>query len=175
MSNTPRRQYSGSPLDWENKLRRVMARFGIEEWNWNRDRYGAWITFHYKGQLYRFEQTVARAQANGQKKIVEGTDCFAQLVLSLEGLARMVERGIYDLGTWIAGMKALPEAETLPECLQILGFDRWPATVEAVQARYRQLAKTAHPDQGGDAEWFRRVREAKQQAEELVKGETHGR
>ena len=33
---------------------------------------------------------------------------FAQLVKTLEDIARMVERGIYDLSTWIEGMKTLP-------------------------------------------------------------------
>ena len=173
MPSPPRRVYSGTPTDWENKLGRVMTRFGIDDWDWNRDRYGAWITFRYKGQLYRFEQTVNRAQANGQRKIVEGTDCFAQLVLSLEDLARMVERGIYDLSTWIAGMKALPEARTVPECLQVLGFDQLPASAEDVKIRYRQLAKTAHPDQGGNAQWFQRITEAAQAAEDLMKGASH--
>ncbi|SHF53777.1 hypothetical protein SAMN02746089_02114 [Caldanaerobius fijiensis DSM 17918] len=32
-------------------------------------------------------------------KLVYGLDAFAQIVLSLEDLARMVERGIYDLQT----------------------------------------------------------------------------
>ncbi len=83
-----------------------------------------------------------------------GSDVFAQVVLSLEDLARMVERGIYDLSTWAAGMKYLPEAKTLPGCFQALGFDRIPLTAEEVQQQFRRLAKGEHPDAGGDTEAF---------------------
>ncbi|MEW6573148.1 MAG: hypothetical protein AB1374_05895 [Bacillota bacterium] len=101
-----RRRYAPGG-EYEQKLHRVMRRLGVKEYQFDYSRFEAWVQLTYKGSLYRFEHTVARAQARGQK-ISYGSDCFAQIVLSLEDLSRMIERGIYDLQTWIAGMKSLP-------------------------------------------------------------------
>ena len=48
-------------------------------------------------------------------KMAYGSDCFAQIVLSLEDLARMAERGIYELQTWLSGMQYLPPPVVVPE------------------------------------------------------------
>lgn len=73
-------------------------------------------------------------------------------MLSLEDLARMVERGIYDLSTWVAGMKALPKrSESLDACFIALGFAEPPISKEEITLHYRRLAKVYHPDAGGDS------------------------
>ncbi|MCL5117032.1 MAG: J domain-containing protein [Firmicutes bacterium] len=163
------RQYSGSWDDYARKLERVMERWGVEtgQWDWDHNRRGAWVTMLYRGRHYQFQQTVDQAEAKGLK-ISYGIDCFAQVVLGLESLAHLAERGIFDLATLIMGYEALPEARPLPECLVVLGFDAMPSTVEEVKARFRQLVKTAHPDQGGDSQQFLRIHEAASEAEELI-------
>ena len=126
------------------------------EYNW--DRHEAWIQFRYKGEIYRFEHSVKAAQARGLK-ISLGSDCFAQLVLALEDLARMVERGIYDLSTWVVGMKYLPPSVQVPTFFKQMGFDHIP-TAEVCKERYRELAKQLHPDAGGESEDFKALRKA---------------
>ena len=147
---------------YEAKLRRVLERLDVKQYDWDHSRHEAWIEFRYRGQLYRFEQTVTRAQARGQK-IHFGSDCFAQLVLGLEDLARLVKRGIYEFQTWITGMKALPAAVELPSCLRFMNFDQVPEGVE-VRARYRELTKILHPDSGGNDEDFVALQAAYQEA-----------
>ncbi|MCL6562580.1 MAG: J domain-containing protein [Firmicutes bacterium] len=159
-----KRRYQGSLATWEGKLRRVMQRLGVSTYDWNADRFGGWVRFQYNGQQYRFEQSIQNARAHGVD-LVSGTDAFAQLVLALEDLARMVERGIYDLPTWIAGMRMLPEPPPLPECFRILGFAEMPSSLDAVRQQYRRLAKVMHPDAGGDPAQFLRLTEAAQEAE----------
>ena len=90
---------------YEKKLAKVMARFGIESdnYDWDCNRTGCWVQFWYKGSLYRFEHSVQNAQEHGHK-LSYGSDAFAQVVLALEDLARLVDRGIYDLQDWVAGM-----------------------------------------------------------------------
>jgi len=155
-----KRQY-GSPEFYERKLKSVMERLGVPQddvyFNW--DRFGGFVQFRYNGQLYRFEHSIEKAAAKGHK-LKYGTDAFAQVVLSLEDLARMVERGIYDLSTWVAGMKFLPPATVVPECFATLGFVEIPSGPEEVKERYRTLAKERHPDAGGSAEGFHRLTEA---------------
>jgi len=139
--------------NYEAKLEKVMARLGIEKYNYNWDRFSCWVQFDYKGQVYRFEHSLNNAKAHGQT-VRYGSDVFAQVVLALEDLARMVERGIYDLSTWVAGMKYLPSATEIPDCFRVLGYDRIPADAEDVGRRFKRLAKSAHPDAGGSEEQF---------------------
>lgn len=147
-----RKQY-GDASTYEAKLSRVMARMEAESYNYNFDRHGAWVEFRLKGQLYRFDHTREKAAERGFQ-LTYGSDCFAQIVLSLEDLARMAERGIYEIQTWLAGMKFLPPPEVLPDCLKQMGFVEIPVDVTEVKARFRTLAQKAHPDTGGSEEQF---------------------
>lgn len=156
------------PERYDAKLEKVMERLGVERYDYNWDRFASWVEFYYKGAPYRFEHSVKNAQEHGAD-IRYGSDVFAQVVLTLEDLARMVERGIYDLSTWVAGLKMLPERERVPDCIARLGFDKMPDERE-LKARWRQIAKTAHPDAGGDPQHFQTMKEAYEEAAELIKG-----
>lgn len=146
------KQYAG-PETYEAKLEKVMARLGVEKYDYDWSRKDCWISFYYKGELYRFEHSIENAEKHGIK-VKYGSDVFAQVVLSLEDLARMVERGIYDLSTWVAGMKYLPAPETLDSCFLALGFTEKPDNIEQVRAQFKRMAKVVHPDAGGDSGSF---------------------
>lgn len=156
------------PSFYENKLKKVMARLGIEnnKFDWNFDRHGGWVSFYYKGQFYRFEHSVESAKTHGQK-LAYGSDAFAQIVLALEDLARLVERGIYDLSTWVAGMKALPPTAFIPDFFQLLGFQKVP-TQEEVKRAYKEKASVCHPDKGGSAEDFQILHDAYEKSLEYL-------
>lgn len=156
------KQY-GSADQYEKKLEKVMERLGIKEYNFNWDRFGCWVEFRYKLQLYRFEHSIEKAKAKGIN-LRYGSDAFAQVVLALEDMARMVERGIYDLQTWVAGMLYLPPVVEIPSFLKFMGFDRIPSDVAEVKDRYRTLAKQMHPDNGGNVEDFKQLQTASEQA-----------
>lgn len=151
---------------YETKLEKVMARMGVEKHNYNWDRWSCWVEFWYKGQLYRFEHSIENARAHGQD-VKYGSDIFAQVVLSLEDIARMTERGIYELQVWVAGMKALPKPRDLPDCVKLLGFSEMP-DAETLKTRWRQLAKAAHPDTGGNSEYFGTIQQAYGDALEII-------
>jgi len=160
------KQYA-SPEAYEAKLEKVMGRLGVEEYDYDWSRFECWVSFVYKGQPYRFSHSVENAKAHGVN-IRYGSDVFAQVVLSLEDLARMVERGIYDLSTWVAGMKYLPAADPLEPCFAGLGFIQRPKTAEDVRTQYRQLAKSLHPDAGGSISAFVALNENYQRCLELM-------
>lgn len=151
----PKKQYA-DPAHYESKLTGVMKRLGADQFDFDYSRRDCWVSFRRKGQWYRFEHSTANAKARGIA-VQFGSDCFAQVVLALEDLARMAERGIYELETWITGMKSLPPATVLPEPFAILGFNTLPSSPEEVKARYRELARTTHPDAGGTEEQFKQV------------------
>lgn len=150
---------------YEKKLGRVMERFGIAkgDYDWNADRHGAHVWFRYKGEVYRFEYTVAQAKAKGEK-LQYGSDAFARVVLTLEDLARMIEHGIYDLQTWVKGMRYLPPPIQYPVWVGVLGLEAYPKTAEEVTAQYRLQAKVVHPDAGGSQEEFVALNQAKDEA-----------
>ena len=157
-----KKQYAG-PEVYEAKLARVMERFGATDFNYNWDRHMAWVEFRLKGQLYRFDHSVEKAKARGFQ-LTYGSDVFAQLVISLEDLARMAERGIYELQTWLEGMKFLPPPVVVPEYFKELGFESIPASAEDVRARFKTLAKERHPDGGGSEDAFIALQEATSKA-----------
>lgn len=146
------KQYA-EPATYEAKLEKVMGRLGVERYDYDWSRFECWVEFWYKGQPYRFVHSVENAKTHGVN-IRYGSDVFAQVVLSLEDLARMVERGIYDLSTWVAGMKCLGAGRTLEPCFAAIGFAERPASAEDVKAQYKRMAKSMHPDAGGDEAAF---------------------
>lgn len=156
------KQYA-EPAAYEAKLEKVMARLGVEQYDYDWSRFECWVSFTYKGQPYRFSHSVTNAKAHGVD-IKYGSDVFAQVVLSLEDLARMVERGIYDLSTWVAGMKYLPAAVELPDCFRVLQFEVIPEDRQEVDRQFKRLAKVAHPDAGGTEQQFRVLQAAREQA-----------
>jgi len=151
---------------YEAKLEKVMQRFGADKYDYNWDRFSCWVEFWYKGQLYRFEHSIENAKQHGSD-VRYGSDVFAQVVLTLEDIARMTERGIYELQTWVAGLKALPKPKDIPECFKILGFNDIPQP-EELKTRYRQIVKMAHPDAGGTQEYFLTIQNAYNQAEKTL-------
>lgn len=163
------KQYA-SAESYEAKLEKVMARLGVEKYNYNWDRFSCWIEFFYKGNLYRFEHSTVNAKNHGND-VKYGSDVFAQVVLTLEDIARMTERGIYELQTWISGLKALPPKTELPSCFTFLQFDKIPDTVQEIKERYRQLCKVYHPDAGGTAEMFQKLTDAQNEAIALLEKE----
>ncbi len=150
-----RKQY-GSGEAYERKLVKIMERLGVDTYNFNWDRWGCFVEFRYKGELYRIDHSIENAKARGIT-LHYGSDSFAQVVLALEDLAGIVERGIYELSTWVAGMKYLAPPNVVPHCFEFLGFKRIPAGVGEIKERYQQLTKRYHTSLGGDEEYFRRL------------------
>lgn len=148
---------------YEHKLARVMERLGVEQYNFNWDRWGCYVEFRYGGELYRFEHSTEKARAKGIP-LRSGSEAFVQVVLTLEDLARIVERGISDLATWVSGMRYLPEAVEVPEYFKALGFAQIPGSVEEVRQRYRQLVKERFPEEKPEDEGYRRLKEAAEQS-----------
>jgi hypothetical protein len=156
------KQY-GSADTYEKKLARVMERLGVDSFNFNWDRWSCYVEFRYKDELYRFDHSVEKAKSRGIS-LRYGSDAFAQIVLALEDLARMVERGIYELSTWVAGMKYLPPPIEIPSFFRFMGFEQIPAGQEDVKERYRQLVKQMHPDVGGNPDDFKKLGEVSEKA-----------
>ena len=132
-----RKKYSGGFEEYESKLKRVMERLGVKQYKYDWSRNECFIEFTYKNQYYRFEHSLHKA-AEHKQNIHYSSDLFAQLVKTLEDIARMVERGIYDLSTWIEGMKTLPPK------------------------------KQSHPDSGGNSELFCLYKSAYEEAEKYL-------
>ena len=153
-----KKQYA-SPDVYERKLANIMEKLGVKDYNFNWNRFDCYVEFRYKDNLYRFDHSIAKAKAKGVT-LTYGSDAFAQVVLALEDLKRMIERGIYDLSTWVAGMKYLPAAVEVPSFFKALGYTDFPDSREDIETRYKTKAKQMHPDVGGDTEDFKKLKQA---------------
>jgi hypothetical protein len=147
--------------EYEKKLERVMERLNIKEFDWNWDRFGGWVKFSYKGTWYIFEHTVQKSREAGEN-LTFGSDAFAQIILTLEDLARAAERKIYDFSDFLKSekFKLLPPAVEIPSFLRYMGFIEIPKSEDEVKQKYREMSKLMHPDAGGCPEDFQKLNEA---------------
>jgi hypothetical protein len=147
--------------EYEKKLSKVMERLNIKDFDWNLDRHGGWVKFSYKGTWYIFEHTVEKAREAGEN-LTFGSDAFAQIILTLEDLARAAERKIYDFSDFLKSekFKLLPPVVEIPSFLRYMGFNEIPKSAEEVKQKYREMSKLMHPDAGGNAEDFQKLNEA---------------
>lgn len=58
---------------------------------------------------------------------------------------------------------------SFPECLQVLGFTYYPEKADEIKNRYKDLARRYHPDMGGNAEEFKKLKEAYDKSMSLPK------
>ena len=156
-----RKQY-GDIDSYVQKLHNVMKRLSVDNYDYDWTKNSAYVKFFYKNQWYQFDHSTMKANASGKMHLIYGTDVFAQLVLALEDLSRMVERGIYDLSVWVSRMALIEQKEELPEHFRKLGFtgSDYPTANEAMRA-YKLKAKELHPDsENGSEEAFSELTEA---------------
>lgn len=169
-----RKQYTGSTEDFEKKLGRVMTRLGAEKYqsNWSQGKGGAscFVEMMYGGKVYRFENSTEKSAACG-RNISYVSDLFAEVVYSLVGLARAVEKGIFTLDMLLAGVPALPAAPPLEPCFVAMGFSTMPAGEAEVREQYKRLARVMHPDAGGSEEAFKALCQNYDACLEIVRGE----
>lgn len=152
-----KRRYTGTTTDFEKKLDRVMERLGVTKYqdDWTQNKAGAscYVEMLYGGRTYRFENDTEKSKKCG-RNITATADLLAEIVYSLEGLARAVEKGIFTLDMLLAGVPALPASKKMEACFLAMGFTERPASVEEVKKRYRELAKLRHPDGSGTEQGF---------------------
>lgn len=159
-----------TPDKYESKIPRIMERLGATEYDWDYTRHGAWIQFLYKGHTYKLEHSVENARKRGIN-ISYGSDAFAQIVLGLEDLARLSERGIYDLGTWLSAMRLLPETSSTSKrewWQEVLDLKSLEFTTMDLEMAYRDKAKIYHPDKGGSDEMFCKLQDARKCAYDFL-------
>lgn len=60
----------------------------------------------------------------------------AEVVLALEDLVRMIDRGIYDLSTWVAGMKYLLAPKKSKS-----GTGTWPRSIIPISTKMTRELK----------------------------------
>lgn len=92
-------------------------------------------------------------------------DNIAAIAQHIDALRRIDRYGVGTLEQAFAGYAALPPAAT--EWWLILGVQP-NATLEHVEAAYRELARLAHPDAGGDHDQMARLNAARDDARRAV-------
>lgn len=170
-----KKQYTGTTENFEKKLGRVMDRLGVEKYqsNWSQGKGGAncFVEMMYGGKVYRFENSSEKSAACG-RNLYFVSDLFAEVVYSLEGLARAVEKGIFTLDMLLAGVPALPSAPPMEPCFVAMRFSSMLTGESEVREQFRRLAKVLHPDAGGDEEAFSTLSQNYEACLEIVRGKS---
>ncbi len=96
------------------KLTRIMKCLNVSYFDYNWDRSSCYIEFRYQDVLYKMEHSVEKANSKGAQVLRSGLDSLMELVESLEDLCQIIERGTYNLDTWLSGMKKSPLTEETP-------------------------------------------------------------
>lgn len=153
-----KKKYSSDFPDLESKLARVMDRLGVQryqyDWTSSKNNASCFVEMEYQGRWYRFDNDRAKSAASG-RGLVFPSDLFAAVVYALEGLARAVEQGIFSLDMLLVGLPQLEaHAPKVEACFLELGFSARPESADDVKRQYRHLAKSVHPDAGGDRTAF---------------------
>lgn len=166
-ANDMKKKYTGGFEAYEEKLSRVMGRFGVDDYTYDWNRTGCFVQMQFHGQVWRFENTLAKSQECGRNlKCV--SDLFAEVVLTLEDLARATEKGLVSLDMLLQGIPSLPAGQVMEDCFKALGFGQRPESAEEVREQYLRMAKIIHPDVGGDASAFQVLKENYEQCLEVL-------
>ena len=142
---------------YRKKLANVMKRLGVPESDYRlyTSRSEVKVEFVLGGENHEFYHSIEKARAHGFDYAFP-FQILAQVVYTLEDLARASERGIYSFATFTQGLIALPHIE-LPTFLKEMGFQTMPMNPGQVASKYKGLCKVLHPDNGGSPEDFVRL------------------
>ncbi|MBU0517173.1 MAG: DnaJ domain-containing protein [Proteobacteria bacterium] len=99
-------------------------------------------------------------------RVNDNTQAIRKHVEAIRGQDRW---GVGTLEQAFSGYKALPDPSQRP-WWEVLGVGR-TASEDEINAAYRIKVRTAHPDHGGDAEAFKRLTAARDQARKEKRGE----
>lgn len=142
-----------------------MKNLKVNEYEYNWDRYSSWIEFQYKDNLYRLEHSIDKARLQGI--IMQyGSEAFTQIVLALEDISRAINRGIYDLDTWLSGVKLPPKSLKSCRFLETLGFTRQPSSVDEIWEQYHKRINDLKPEENGSHLTAKMLKEAAEKAVE---------
>ena len=90
-------------------------------------------------------------------------DNIAAIAAHIETIRAQERYGVGNLEQAFAGYAALP-ADTAADWRSVFGFNGDPVTAEQLNARFRERARTAHPDVGGTDEGMAHLNRARDYA-----------
>lgn len=131
----------------------------------------------YSGQREPEDSGVAVYFTYRRQQMCFACDKWNKARDNLQAVRKTIEalRGIARWGTGdmmeraFTGFKALPAPGAAKPWWLVLGFDSPSlATLAAINARFNELAKTQHPDKGGDPHAFDALRKARDEGRRIM-------
>lgn len=146
-----------------NKLNNVFKKLNIEKFRYKYGNDFAFVNFNIDKSWYQINHSTKNADKN--TKSLAGSDMFAEIVLSIEELSHLQDRGICSFQDIVSVFELKAGAVKLPDCFKKLGFDgRYMPSKKHVDYKYNDLAKVLHPDSAfGDMEKFNELNTAKEE------------
>ena len=153
-------------------LARLMQSLPVSSWDWNADRYGAWVEWVSHRQLYRLEihydpttPALPGYPAHPSDVALAGIAALHQILEALSHLHALAQLPFASWDQWTLAFQTDTTRRSPDPCFLALGFSERPLSATVVRERYRQLSKQTHPDSPqGDATQFRHIKEAFDQA-----------
>lgn len=128
------------------RLQALMATLPIISWDWNVDRYGAWVewvcTEDETTQLFRLERRHSTLAPDPAAAVQTGLDALQGIVETLVHLQALARSPMIPWTAWIAALRVTSSRRPLEPCFQLLGFDTRPVDPLIVRDRYRHLCQT---------------------------------
>lgn len=98
-------------------------------------------------------------------------DNVAAIAAHIEALRKIERLGVGTIEQALAGYKALP-ADTAADWRSVFGFGRDErVTVDALNTKYHERARSAHPDRGGTDEAMAHINRARDYALQELEGQ----
>ncbi len=147
----------------KQQLAACMQTLPVTAWDWNADRYGAWVEWTWQHQLYRLEMAKDRESfldMDSDASPLYGSEALSHILEALTHLSALAQLPFGDWGHWTSALHVTTSRRPLEPCFITLGFTERPYDPVTVRDHYRQMTKQMHPDAGGDSAAFRALKEA---------------
>lgn len=127
---------------YQTKLDNIMKKIKITKYYQKFGKDYAFVSFKYKNKYYQINHSMEKANEN----IENGSDLFAEIVLTIEDLVHISERNICSFEDWLSNFEQKAGTYELPDCFKKLGFDgRYMPNKKNVDYKVNELAKVLDP------------------------------
>ncbi len=131
------------------------------DWDW--DRYGAWIEWIWHHQRFRVQYTVTPTDPS----TFAGVAALTYLTQLLMHWGPLLSWGSLDTAFAPFRVTDSQRQAVLPDVFRQLGLTTWPQTLDVLKQAFYHCTQAAHPDHGGSHEAMVALNAAFAQAQTL--------
>jgi hypothetical protein len=151
-----------------HQLDSLFQNLPVTRWDWNADRYGAWVEWVHQQQLYRLERRQESLASDPAAAVTGGVQALQDIIHALDHLNALAALNLGPWSQWIHALAVSSSRRPVEPCFLLLGFAERPVDPLEVRDRYRQLCQPLDPDNSHDQHTLLQLREALDDALHLL-------